>query len=463
MITIQTKDELPQERVRERERWEISVFLHQFYQRYLVDHDTAFALSVLSANIVFVGAKANEKAVGCEEFLNILQKHLQNVDRKCEYKLLDFVQVPCGAHCWNCFVEMDTQYVTKQGQLLGCNVRMNFALHKENEQWLIDMLHVSEAANHKQKAQSLQSVDHAVKRFTGSFQDALWKLLDQIVPGGVVGEYLSEGFPLLFANEQFLKMAGYQDHEQFHREIGGLILNSIHPSDQKQVVETIQKALSSGNQYEVDYRMRRQDGSYLWVHDIGRKAVWDDGRAAVISVLIDISNQVDERKKLELESGVDALTGVYNRKGAERRIIRWVKEDTRWLYCIIDLDNFKQVNDIYGHKQGDQVLRYVANRLQKSFGDMGTVYRMGGDEFALFIPEYDTVEWVVGEIRRVMQEYYELLQKECPNTKSTLSIGGVYSQGFPDKGDVYEQADHNLYQIKGNGKAGICLTMLKQN
>ena len=61
--------------------------------------------------------------------------------------------------------------------------------------------------------------------------------------------------------------------------------------------------------------MKQKDGSYLWVHDIGRKVTADDGREAIISVLIDISSDVQNRMKLLEETSRDYLTGVYNRKG----------------------------------------------------------------------------------------------------------------------------------------------------
>ena len=106
--------------------------------------------------------------------------------------------------------------------------------------------------------------------------------------------------------------------------------------------------------------MRKQDGTYLWVHDIGRRTVSSDGRDAIISVLVDISQQINTQTHLLQEASNDPLTGVYNRKGGKERITHAVQTTSDYVFFMVDLDNFKQVNDIYGHEQGDRVLCYIA-------------------------------------------------------------------------------------------------------
>ncbi len=445
-----------------KEKEESEAFLRQFFQCYFMDRDAEQTLPMLSEQVIFIGIAAQEKAIGRGAFLRLLAQQLEPPATQRQYELLDFVQIPCGPHSWNCFVDMETRSFTDQGVQLRCSVQLTVALHWEGDRWLIDMLHASEAsAQHCRKEVSSASfIEQTAQRFKGTPNDALWSLIDQIVPGGVVGQYIADGFPLVFANEQFFKMTGFRNYDEFHSNIGGQFIDGIHPQDRGLVTEKIQTALTMGKQYEVEYRIQQKDGGYLWVHNIGRKTFWHDGREAIISVLIDISRQVDERQKLELENGIDSLTGVYNRKGAGQRISQITEEDTRWLYCIIDLDNFKKVNDVYGHKQGDQILCYVADQLKSCFGQMGIVYRMGGDEFAMFIPQYDDMETIAIQIHQVMEEYAGFLQEECPNTESTLSVGGIYGKGRPDVEEIYERADKNLYRVKDNGKAGICLTMI---
>lgn len=105
--------------------------------------------------------------------------------------------------------------------------------------------------------------------------------------------------------------------------------------------------------------MKKKDGSYFWVHDIGRRTVAADGRDAIISVLIDVSQQVHTKARLEYAALSDPLTGILNRKGVQSRIAEAMANPSSYLFFMLDLDNFKQINDLYGHKQGDEVLCFV--------------------------------------------------------------------------------------------------------
>ncbi|MDO5116165.1 MAG: diguanylate cyclase, partial [Synergistaceae bacterium] len=96
--------------------------------------------------------------------------------------------------------------------------------------------------------------------------------LSDTVAGGMMGGYLDgEGHPFYFIDAAMLRRLGYDSEEEFVRDIGGLVVNCIHPDDREHVHKEVDRQLSGGRRYAVDYRIRKKNGSYIWVHDIGER------------------------------------------------------------------------------------------------------------------------------------------------------------------------------------------------
>ena len=135
----------------------------------------------------------------------------------------------------------------------------------------------------------------------------------------MIGGYIEDGFPLYVVNDTMLEMMGYT-YNEFVEETEGLVINSIHEDDAHMVEKHVLDCLKQEKQYAIEYRVKKKDGSSLWVYDIGRKIIAEDGRSAIISVLVDISESVRVKKNLIEESNRDFLTGIYNRKGGEATV-----------------------------------------------------------------------------------------------------------------------------------------------
>ena len=117
------------------------------------------------------------------------------------------------------------------------------------------------------------------------------ELLNDSLAGGMMGGYMGDGFPFYFINRRMLEYLGYTDEKDFIDDIKGLISNCMHPDDRKSVDESVAGQLKAGSEYVVEYRMKKKDGSYIWVHDIGRCVTAENGHPAIASVCIDITAQ----------------------------------------------------------------------------------------------------------------------------------------------------------------------------
>lgn len=121
---------------------------------------------------------------------------------------------------------------------------------------------------------------------------------------GMIGGYCEEGFPLYYVNERMIEMLGYDNREDFEAGISRKVVNTIHPDDLDQVVADLGNYYYVGKKYETTYRMPRKDGTWFWTVDRGEVIETADGRLAIISACLDVTEEYEqqEAKKRELKA-----------------------------------------------------------------------------------------------------------------------------------------------------------------
>ena len=158
-----------------------------------------------------------------------------------------------------------------------------------------------------------------------------------------------------------------------------------------------------------------------------------------------------QKEELAYEASHDQLTGVFNRKGFEK-----VMEDvnhTRIAILLIDVDRFKQINDTYGHAEGDKLLSHLTGILGVNFRTGDMLCRVGGDEFVMFLPgvgpeHRDRIEAKIREINQILTRG----SGDVPPT--SISVGVAFGEN-EDAMEVYKKADIALYRVKENGRCGV--------
>lgn len=411
-------------------------------------------LELVSDQLYSVGTRENTIAIGKEAFARLLQTEIAQLPTPIFYAMTNYTQKERIPGCWDCFCNLEMQFSLPKGRQTLYHIRLTASLHWDGTHYVIDMLHASRASKCQESGEffPLEFISQDMDSLNRETRYELMELIGQVMPGGIVGGYMEDGFPLYVANERLLKMAGYESYENFDQDIQGLVINSIHPEDRAFVNAEMAEILTQGDQYEIEYRMKKKDGSYFWVHDIGRRTITADGRYAIISVLIDFSQQVHAKACLEYAAVSDPLTGIYNRKGGQSRITEAMKYPSHYLFFMLDLDNFKRVNDLYGHKRGDEILCFVAKQLTESFRKTDIVCRLGGDEFAAFIADCEDVQTIQWKIQQVLDYYREMMKERCPAAQSSLSVGGVAGHKSRTFEELYQLADTVLYEVKNRQK-----------
>lgn len=182
--------------------------------------------------------------------------------------------------------------------------------------------------------------------------------------------------------------------------------------------------------------------------------------ALLVLILISAILRVTQRQKLALlqAAATDALTGAYNKTSFEQAATLLL-ENTPPQHChallLLDLDYFKQVNDRFGHAEGDEVLRKVGALLHGYFRKGDLIGRIGGDEFAVLLTNVTNREEVVQRIFRLNSLFHQIRLTVDPQQKISASIGVVFTrEGRNTFQELYLQADKALYETKRKGRNG---------
>lgn len=183
---------------------------------------------------------------------------------------------------------------------------------------------------------------------------------------------------------------------------------------------------------------------------------------AVFAFVEDITEQKERDTRLNIELEItkeqnirDTLTKLYNRKKIEKEINEFIKSkpDHKGVLILIDLDNFKNVNDIYGHLKGDELLINFAEILYTHFRNTDIISRLGGDEFLIFINNYIAEEILINKMNNLLEITKKELNKNYTNTNVSASIGVAYiDNSFNTFEDAYKYADEAMYLAKNKGK-----------
>ncbi len=429
--------------------------IKQFFDYYLNERNVDKVLSVVSDDIYSIGIGDDEIAIGKAEFTELLKKEIEILPEFIEYEINNYYDKSIADGCYYCFCNMKFILKMSDGSKIHHSTRFTGCVCNKNGKMLVHSSHMSKTSSYQEEGKifPLKFTSKKAKNLDKDAKHDLWEILYKMLPGGIIGGYMEEGFPLYIINEYMLKMAGYSSYDDFVKDTDGLVINSIYEDDRQIFADVVAKSLAKSNQYQVRYRMKTKDGGYIWVYNIGRKTVAQDGRDVIVSILVDVSDQVKETQYLIDQNNKDSLTGIYNRKGAESRIANSLHNSSeKYVFIMVDLDNFKMLNDIYGHAEGDKALCFIADKLNNCFRKTDTVCRIGGDEFIIFISYCSDIKPIEEKIEKIIHDYSKMIKENYPESNSSVSFGGICTSGMNTFTELYKKADSVLYEIKKSHK-----------
>jgi diguanylate cyclase (GGDEF)-like protein/PAS domain S-box-containing protein len=237
--------------------------------------------------------------------------------------------------------------------------------------------------------------------------------------------------------------------------------SGIHPDDAARFREVYAEALSARKPFETEFRLRRHDGRFRWMLNVGRPIDDLDGEfAGFLGSCYDITERKTHEQDLFYQATHDLLTGLPNRRVIETDLPRVISRTERGVgsaVLVLDLDRFKEVNDSHGHGAGDRVLVELGVMLRKLMRGSDLLTRLGGDEFAVLLEDIDRAE-----AERIAQRLCEAVAAhafipELGDGRLSLSVGLALLREHEVPAEILARADKAMYRAKelGGGRTVV--------
>lgn len=283
---------------------------------------------------------------------------------------------------------------------------------------------------------------------------------------------LNKDLQIISCDDMFEKLTGYTKEDV---ESGKLSQRSLLvEEDVEYYFQVVGEELAKNNEAYLEHRIQKKDGSIIFVFCLGAADV-DKETGEAISVIrvtdMTTTNTLQIQKKkiireasqamadLQVQLVTDELTGLLRRGPFIQEVTKQIEDRRNFTFIMVDIDNFKGVNDVYGHSVGDDVLKQVAHAFKAALRGHDVICRMGGDEFAILLYNFSDEERVEEIIARITGRINNLPVVVEKGVSVTLSMGIKICHDSAEESfaHLYTEADEALYRAKGNGKNGYVI------
>ncbi|MCC0729373.1 sensor domain-containing diguanylate cyclase [Clostridioides sp. ZZV14-6048] len=552
---------------------------------FYVNRDINEVLRYMSKDITWIGPGEQEFLTSFNEIKDYFYAG-QNEVPSCDMNNETFEVV--SEDKYRCIVVGKYTIRTKENDQMILEVcqRCTFEIIENNGQLLVRHMHISNPYSEMQVDEffpnkiGTQSYDY-LQRLLKEKTEVI-EMITNNINGGLKGSNDDDTYSFFYVNEGLPKILGYT-YDEFMEMSGGSAVGAVYPPDLPKALEDCERCFAKGSTYSSEYRIRKKDGTLMWVLDSGMKSLNSDGIVKINSIITDITQlknieselklereryrialqnitdimfeydiendnfvryqRVEIDRKIELENfetrnysnilkdgksihlddigkllevlrgnlretieirkleslikdewrwirvqcsviydgdhnpiktiGVlkditedksklekliaqtqrDPLTQLYNQKASENFIdehLSNTKQKNSEALMVIDIDDFKTVNDTFGHLEGNEVLVAVSKILMQNADDKDIVARIGGDEFMIFMKSLSN-NFVIKSINDILTDVSEVKVKN--NHQITLSIGIAFAtDSSKSYKNLFSKADEALYLAKASGK-----------
>ena len=287
------------------------------------------------------------------------------------------------------------------------------------------------------------------------------KLRDRAIQSSTDGIGIIDGrdhdYPIVYVNPAFERITGYRAADAV-----GKTWRFMHGSEHQHELVILDEAMRSGHDANVVIRSYRKDGAFFW-NELRIAPIYDS--SSVLSHFVLSMSDITSRKSLEIEharlladaleqADRDPLTGFLNHRAFHKRLAdeaeRAGRENRPLVVALMDLDNFRFLNDAYGHTTGDEVLRQVADVLKTRCPSSDALARFGGDEFALILtnPRTTSIDEIEAGFEKILADV-----DYCPPGHNvcvplSMSVGAAFLHESGSRFEMMQRADDRLRRKK---------------
>ncbi len=249
---------------------------------------------------------------------------------------------------------------------------------------------------------------------------------------------------MLSVSNQIVKVLGYHPEE-----LAPTLLDHVDRRDHRRLLDVGNSA--QGSNTILDCRFLHRDGSIVWLR-LHLGTIPGGGNGTLKGIAFDITELVEAREIARIQAETDALTGLANRSVLVRSIEEHFNNEAEFALLVLDVNDFKELNDTLGHQAGDEFLKEMARRLEATVPAGSTVARMGGDEFAIVLPVHGGLVEVMAQSAALVSELERCVVLAGLEYVATSSCGVAISVLHAANGeDLLRRADLAMYVSKRNG------------
>ena len=271
-----------------------------------------------------------------------------------------------------------------------------------------------------------------------------FRVLAEVAPVGIFIQKIK----FIYVNKAFADILEYSIDELLNLES---VLEVVHPDFREKVKKIVQERLQGVKKiHRYEIKLLTKTGKEKWV-EVSSSSTKYKGENVGIGFVQDITERKEWEQKLKKLATTDGLTGILNKftfnKFLEEEIYRAERYGTKFSIILFDIDNFKKINDTYGHLTGDEVLKEVVNVVKTQIRKSDIFARWGGEEFIILLPNGTDPMKVAEKIKEKVENHKF---KNLP--KITVSIGVTTFKEGDTINSIIRRADQALYKAKEKGK-----------
>ncbi|MBI1731065.1 EAL domain-containing protein [Candidatus Acetothermia bacterium] len=338
------------------------------------------------------------------------------------------------------FISMELEFYHQDGRIIWGETLMCVLRNERNEP--TGILGITRDINDRKQAEERLKV--AERGFRSLFENS---------PVGIYSLSLDGRY--LHANPELLSILGYASLREL--QAASVVKMYTDPDARRQMLLNLQKV---GQLKDVESQMRRRNGEIIWINENANVLFENDKEESAIleGTIQDITQRKSMERELRYLAEHDHLTGLHNRRHFESEVARQFNDFQQnggaSILLWLDLDNFKEINDVLGHLAGDNLLRRISARLRSASSETTLLSRLGGDEFGIFLPRTSPEEAQQAARRYLAEISRQTLMLGKHPVRITCSIGMAV---LPDHGRnsdmLFDHADAALRRAKSLGAA----------
>lgn len=352
-------------------------------------------------------------------------------------------------------------YITKPFKIIEVIARIKTQLNLRQAQQKLEQFNHELEAQVRQRTAELEQINETLRAEVQVRRQAEANLSQSEARYKLIAKHMSDVVCLHEADGRFTYVSpscqallGYEPEALLGRNLQEL----CHPEDLNQLHINFTEPIATARAISSCYRIRCQDNRYIWIETLAKPLKNDVNEVtAVVTSSRDVTQRIEIEERLRHDALHDGLTGLPNRNWLSQQLdlelARYQRHGGQFGLLMIDLDQFKAVNDTLGHFIGDQLLIAVAQSLQNCVRAGDAVVRIGGDEFIVLLDSVRDIHEAIqisDRIRATLKTPFDIQGKVI---RSSASIGILLNENsYSDSSHLLRDVDIALYQAKAAGR-----------